>query len=600
MEIINNKSILNFINNMTIPFVVSTLSGEVLYANDEAFNLFQVSREKLKEINTKDFYLNIEDRKRVIEQINKEGFLKNFKIKLRKYNGDNFDALMSASKYIGADGEEGLILTITDISEIVEKDKKLALFGEVIFNTPHFVLITDEDFNLYYKNKALSEFCAKDYFKFDELPFFDNPEELKIKIKEGLHREKYVAETVKFIKDGKKYTFAYVVFKVEYNDEYYFVFIFKDITYQITLEEELSKRGKVEVVERVLKIFSHKINDALTGIQSYITLAENETANEKIKTYLDKVHDIIDDISSMMDRMMLFIKVKEISQEMFLLDDAIREFFEEYRDILGETIELKLDLNCDCSVNLNKDIFKNIIFSMVMNSIEALESVNRKNKTIIIKTYTIQENDKDFAAIEIYDNGKGIKQEDIEKIFEPFFTTKHDKHGIGLDLAMVYGYITNNDGTILVESKEDEYTKFTIKLPIMVTEKGKERETNSDKMTKIFILDDEEVITFTVGEFLKSNGYDVVVANSLNDAKKVLEELDTPFDLIISDIILNDGKGYEFVNDYIQRFGFCRIIYISGYSDIEENHLPGSEHIFIRKPFKLPELLKKVEELLES
>jgi signal transduction histidine kinase len=50
------------------------------------------------------------------------------------------------------------------------------------------------------------------------------------------------------------------------------------------------------------------------------------------------------------------------------------------------------------------------------------------------------------------------------RIFEPFFTTK--KRGTGLGLAIVKQIIEQHGGTISVESRKDEGTRFTVDLPL--------------------------------------------------------------------------------------------------------------------------------------
>ncbi len=64
---------------------------------------------------------------------------------------------------------------------------------------------------------------------------------------------------------------------------------------------------------------------------------------------------------------------------------------------------------------------------------------------------------------EISDTGNGISPDNLSKIFEPYFSTKET--GTGLGLAIVHKIVETHNGTVEVESKEGEGTKFTVKLP---------------------------------------------------------------------------------------------------------------------------------------
>ncbi|WP_420149760.1 sensor histidine kinase [Spirosoma sp.] len=70
------------------------------------------------------------------------------------------------------------------------------------------------------------------------------------------------------------------------------------------------------------------------------------------------------------------------------------------------------------------------------------------------------------AVIAVTDNGTGMSDEIQQKIFQPFFTTKPTGEGTGLGLSLAYDIITDgHSGTLSVESKENEGTTFTIRLP---------------------------------------------------------------------------------------------------------------------------------------
>jgi signal transduction histidine kinase len=69
------------------------------------------------------------------------------------------------------------------------------------------------------------------------------------------------------------------------------------------------------------------------------------------------------------------------------------------------------------------------------------------------------------AVITVEDTGVGIPPEEIDRVFDPFFTTKEIGAGTGLGLSIVYGIIEKHNGSIAVESKEGEGTRFIIRLP---------------------------------------------------------------------------------------------------------------------------------------
>lgn len=67
------------------------------------------------------------------------------------------------------------------------------------------------------------------------------------------------------------------------------------------------------------------------------------------------------------------------------------------------------------------------------------------------------------VAIEIEDNGCGMRPEQLERLFEPFRTTK-PATGTGLGLSVVKSSVERQNGTIVVESEPDEGTRFCIEL----------------------------------------------------------------------------------------------------------------------------------------
>jgi signal transduction histidine kinase len=74
--------------------------------------------------------------------------------------------------------------------------------------------------------------------------------------------------------------------------------------------------------------------------------------------------------------------------------------------------------------------------------------------------------DGSMVRLVIEDNGTGISEEVNEKLYTPFFTTKPIGEGTGLGLSISKSIIEGkHKGTIEMETKVNEFTRFTISLP---------------------------------------------------------------------------------------------------------------------------------------
>ena len=72
----------------------------------------------------------------------------------------------------------------------------------------------------------------------------------------------------------------------------------------------------------------------------------------------------------------------------------------------------------------------------------------------------------DEVEIRVRDNGTGMSRQVREQAFSPFFTTKPTGEGTGLGLSISYDIVVQeHGGTIAVDSREGEFTEFTIGLP---------------------------------------------------------------------------------------------------------------------------------------
>ena len=124
-------------------------------------------------------------------------------------------------------------------------------------------------------------------------------------------------------------------------------------------------------------------------------------------------------------------------------------------------IEVRKELQPNLpQVNVDENQIKQMLLALIVNAVEAMD----KNGVLTISTIYKASEKKVYLSVK--DNGRGIPEEVMPHIFEPFFTTKNAVKGFGLGLSVVYGIVQNHRGEIKVDSRPNEGTIFTIKLPI--------------------------------------------------------------------------------------------------------------------------------------
>ena len=117
---------------------------------------------------------------------------------------------------------------------------------------------------------------------------------------------------------------------------------------------------------------------------------------------------------------------------------------------------------------------------------------------------------------------------------------------------------------------------------------------------KILIIDDEECIRFSFQRFLAAEGHDVITAASYLEAMTRMDE--TQFDLILADIVLEDGLGIHILQEVTQRNLKTRVIVMTAYPTTETIKASFSMQAidYLTKPLRQEGLLYSVSKALQQ
>ncbi len=89
-----------------------------------------------------------------------------------------------------------------------------------------------------------------------------------------------------------------------------------------------------------------------------------------------------------------------------------------------------------------------------------------ENKIMTLQSTEVDLEGERFARFELTDRGVGISEGDLENVCMPFFTTKAPGKGTGLGLSISYNIIQQHGGHMRFESREGDYTKAIVELPV--------------------------------------------------------------------------------------------------------------------------------------
>ncbi len=223
--------------------------------------------------------------------------------------------------------------------------------------------------------------------------------------------------------------------------------------------------------------FSEVSNELLDEMTEQLEKGNAEEAKaiaHEVKMSLDKINlhgkraDGI--VKSMLQHSRTSTGKKEPTDINALADEYLRLAYHGMR-AKDKSFNAAMRTDYDESIGLIKIISQDIgrvILNLITN---AFYAVTEKKKlipegyepTVTVSTKKINSNVK----ITVRDNGTGIPQKALDKIFQPFFTTKPTGQGTGLGLSLSYDIVTkSHSGELKVETKEKEYTEFSIILPV--------------------------------------------------------------------------------------------------------------------------------------
>lgn len=237
----------------------------------------------------------------------------------------------------------------------------------------------------------------------------------------------------------------------------------RDLTERRKLEMQLLQSQKLAALGVMAGGIAHEIRNPLAICSSAAQfLLENDVADDFRKECAEKIHVGIQRASVIIENLLRFARPTTTTDASRI--DLVHIIKESIALVANQAKIQKIDLVTAFPQELIfvsgiEGLLQQVVINILLNAINAMP----QGGSLVINT-ELQGRE---VLVHIADTGHGISQANIDKIFDPFYTTSTVGKGTGLGLSICYSIVKHHFGSIDVESRVGEGSKFTLKLPLL-------------------------------------------------------------------------------------------------------------------------------------
>ena len=313
---------------------------------------------------------------------------------------------------------------------------------------------------------------------------------------------------------------------------------------------------------------SHDIRTPMNALLGYSELMKRELTDPKLLDYQEKMEQsgnlLLSIINNVLDMARIesgkveldedYVKIRDIYQGIYKIFQAeaekkcinLKMEYDVKHDVLHEHVI--------CDETKNREVFLNLL----SNAIKYTAS----GGTVTIRITEIDCDREDCVRIQtqVIDTGIGMSEEFLPSLFEAFArernTTAGKVAGTGLGMPIIKKYVDMMGGSIEVESKLGEGSKFTVIMEYRIADKGYyEQDTNPSPDTeetdwisgKHVLLAEDNDLNAEIAEFILEDMGLMVdrVEDGVQCVSRIEQKPAGTYDLILMDIQMPNMDGYR-------------------------------------------------------
>jgi len=228
--------------------------------------------------------------------------------------------------------------------------------------------------------------------------------------------------------------------------------IIRDITLTRKLEQELMRLERLYLIGEMAAGISHEIRNPLSTVRGFLQMLSEKPELESYREHFALMIQEMDRANNIISEFLAIGRQKNSEKALQNLNDIIQVILPLIEsDALRQDKYIATDLNPVPEQLLDADQIRQLIFNLVRNGLDAMES----GKVLTLRTYTTENR----VILEVEDQGSGIHPDILQKLGTPFLTTK--ANGTGLGLSVCFNIASRHNATIDVTTS-DQGTTFRV------------------------------------------------------------------------------------------------------------------------------------------
>jgi len=378
-------------------------------------------------------------------------------------------------------------------------------------------------------------------------------------------------------------------------------------------EEQLAHSQRLDAVGKLTGGVAHDFNNLLTIISGNLQLLESRIKGDPEGS--DMIASALRASgrgAELTSKLLAFARRQRLTPQAVDPKQALGDIAEMMRRTLGSSIRIVVN---DCLEPLpaafaDPTQLDSAMINLALNARDAMPQGGVITLSVGEVWVAARDSRPDlepghYIVFWVEDSGHGMSPDTLQRAIEPFFTTKDSGKGSGLGLSMVYGFVRQSGGSLLVESREGYGSRIRLYLPV-----ARGRAAHVDAVTDvvsghgqaIVVVEDDDAVRAIAVAFLTSLGYRIHSVGSSGEALRLLA--DGPrIDLLFSDVMLGDGMdGHALAAAAKSIRPGIAILMTSGYDDVASSDGRGDAdaepYPLLRKPYRREQLAAAVRHAL--